>query len=161
MISQTSEYALRAVVYLATIGGGPATTQEIAAATRVPAGYLSKVLRQLARAGLLFAQRGVGGGFALSRAAEDISALDVLRSADSWIHRITECPLGIPGHASLCALHQLIDDVMAQTERAFAAVSLQDLLTSSQNVRSLCDPDVSQPIQIKEPENKSDPLYPQ
>ena len=152
MISQTSEYALRAVVYLATIGGGPATTQEIAAATRVPAGYLSKVLRNLARAGLLLAQRGVGGGFALSRPPAEITALDVLRAADSWMQRITECPLGIPGHAALCGLHQLIDDVIAQTERAFEVVSLQDLLDGSGDVQSLCDPADLQQIQIDKPD---------
>ena len=157
MISQTSEYALRAVVYLATIGGGPATTQEIAAATRVPAGYLSKVLRILAKAGLLIAQRGVGGGFALSRGPDEITALDVLRAADSWMSRITECPLGIPGHATLCSLHKLIDDVIAQTEQAFDAVTIQNLLEDAETTRSLCKPTDPQPIRLDLPErNTSD-----
>lgn len=151
MISQTSEYALRAVVYLATIGGGPATTQEIAAATRVPAGYLSKVLRILAKAGLLVAQRGVGGGFALSRSPDAITALDVLQAADSWMSRITECPLGIPGHTTLCSLHKLIDDVIAQTEQAFEAVTIQNLIQDPRTTRSLCKPAEPQSVRLDLP----------
>jgi len=52
VISQTAEYALRSVVYLGSQAGQPVTTQRIAAATQVPAGYLSKVLQGLGRAGL-------------------------------------------------------------------------------------------------------------
>lgn len=47
MISQTAEYALRAVVYLGSQTGQPTTTQRIAAATQVPVGYLSKVMQSL------------------------------------------------------------------------------------------------------------------
>ncbi len=47
MFSQTAEYALRAVVYLASQPGTPRTTQEIAKATQVPTGYLSKVMQSL------------------------------------------------------------------------------------------------------------------
>ena len=65
MISQTAEYALRAIVYLAG-QELPQTTQQIAATTRVPAGYLSKVLQALARGGLVHSQRGLHGGFTLA-----------------------------------------------------------------------------------------------
>jgi hypothetical protein len=49
VFSQTTEYALRIVVYLASLGERPATIAQIAAATRVPAGYLAKVLVSLSR----------------------------------------------------------------------------------------------------------------
>jgi DNA-binding IscR family transcriptional regulator len=45
MISQTSEYALRTIVFLASCDEKPATTRQIADARRVPAGYLAKVPR--------------------------------------------------------------------------------------------------------------------
>ena len=47
MFSQTVEYALRAVVHLADQAPSPRTTDQIAAATRVPKAYLSKVLQGL------------------------------------------------------------------------------------------------------------------
>lgn len=139
MITQTAEYALRATVYLGRIGGGPAVTEEIAEITRVPQGYLARILRDLSKAGLLTARRGVGGGFALAKPAGTISVWDVLEAAESGIGRIETCPLGLGEHgASLCALHKLLDDAIAEVERVFKATSIQDILTSSRTSKPLC-----------------------
>lgn len=73
MISQTAEYALRAIVYLAMNPDSAFTTQQISATTKVPAAYLSKVLQSLAKAGLVKSQRGLGGGFVLTKSPENIS----------------------------------------------------------------------------------------
>ena len=62
MISQTVEYALRAMVHLAREAPGARTTDQVARTTRVPRAYLSKVLQSLRRAGLVRSQRGIGGG---------------------------------------------------------------------------------------------------
>ena len=140
MISQTNEYALRAVVHLSAIGGGPAVTEDIAEATRVPAGYLARVLRSLSKAGILTAQRGIGGGFALAKPAGRITVWDVLEATESGIGRIESCPLGIQSHGkSLCALHALLDDAIAGVERQFRAATIQELLTSERESRPLCD----------------------
>ncbi len=53
MISQTAEYALRAATCLAAAGGKPLTNRQIAKLAKIPAGYLSKVLQALRRAGSL------------------------------------------------------------------------------------------------------------
>lgn len=139
MISQTSEYALRAIVHLAARPEiGPASAQEISEATRVPVGYLQKILRTLSRHGIVTAQRGSGGGFSLAKVPTAISVLDILRASDTPIARIERCPLGIPGHSRLCPLHHMLDAEIARTERTFAATSIADLLDSSSGVRSLC-----------------------
>lgn len=139
MISQTSEYALRAVVYIASIGGGPAVAQQIAEATRVPQGYLSKILRQLARAGILAAQRGIGGGFMLARQPENISITDILRAVDSGMERIRKCPLGIESHKNLCELHHTLDQVIATVEAAFSEVTIARILSSRRKSKPICD----------------------
>lgn len=140
MISQTSEYALRAVVHLARIGGGPAVTEDIAKATKVPAGYLARVLRTLSKAGILSAQRGAGGGFALAKPAGKISVWDVLEATDTSLGRIEECPLGVEGHdISLCSLHALLDRAVAHVESIFVGTSIQDILTTPGKTRPLCD----------------------
>ncbi|GAB4384489.1 MAG: Rrf2 family transcriptional regulator [Phycisphaerales bacterium] len=131
MISQTSEYALRAVVHLAKAGGGPAVAQDIAEATQVSVGYLHKILRLLARKGILLAQRGVGGGFSLARPPDHISVLEVLRVTENELARIESCPLGIEGHTQLCPLHRLLDQQIASIERVFDATSIADLLDGS------------------------------
>ncbi|MCC6681458.1 MAG: Rrf2 family transcriptional regulator [Phycisphaeraceae bacterium] len=139
LFSQTAEYALRAAVCLADRAGQPQTTQQIAEATRVPAGYLSKVLQALGRADLVTSQRGIGGGFLLARDADAISVLDVVAAVDP-IQRIATCPLGLAGHGSnLCPLHRKLDDALASIEQAFASTSLAELLKTPGKIRPLCE----------------------
>lgn len=149
MISQTSEYALRAAVFLAARPDDkPASAQEIAEATQVPVGYLQKVLRMLSRLGILTAQRGIHGGFALAKVPTAISVLEVLKASDTQIQRIERCPLGIKGHTKLCTLHRMLDAEMARTEQTFATTSLADLLDSEGGVRPLCDPTGKLPVRV-------------
>lgn len=139
LFSQTAEYALRAAACLADRAMQPQTTQQIAEATRVPAGYLSKVLQAMGRADLVTSQRGIGGGFLLAREADRISVLDVVAAVDS-IQRITTCPLGLEGHGeNLCPLHRILDDALASIERAFASTSLSELLKTPGKIRPLCE----------------------
>lgn len=147
LVSQTAEYALRAVVYLAQHTDGLCIAHDIAEGTKVPLGYLQKILRMLARAGLLTAQRGVGGGFALAKVPSAISVLDVLKAADANVNRIERCPLGIKGHTRLCALHRLLDQEIAHAERTFSSTSIADLIADEGDVRPLCD--CSSPVDLK------------
>ncbi len=137
LLPQTVEYALRAAVWLASREAGQ-TTGQIAAGTKVPASYLSKVLQGLSRAGLVSSKRGVGGGFALSRAPREISILDVLTAVEP-IQRIDRCPLGLAAHAgALCPLHRRLDDALEHVERAFRETSLADLLAPNEVLSPLC-----------------------
>ena len=128
VFSQTAEYALRAMVFLAERPNERWTNQQIAAGTQVPAGYLAKVLSALARAQLVVAQRGRDGGFAMTRPAVEVNILTIL-SAVEPIRRIHKCPLNLPEHKDkLCPLHQRLDDAMAGIERTFSASTLEELV---------------------------------
>lgn len=140
MLTATGEYALRAAVYLAQHVGDPQTSALVAEGTKVPQGYLSKILQQLVRAELITSQRGIHGGFVLARPAAEISVLDVLRAVDSAPERIHKCPLGIPGHLRLCPVHRLVDEAMATVEKAFASSDLETLSRSTRGVTPLCAP---------------------
>ena len=128
MFSQTVEYALRAMVFLSNEASRARTRQQIAEGTRVPAPYLSKVLQGLCRAGLLTSQRGVNGGFTMTRPPDGVSILEVVNAVDP-IRRIRHCPLGLasPG-TRLCPLHRRMDEAMAHVESAFAASTLAEIL---------------------------------
>lgn len=130
MISQTAEYALRAIVYLADQKGTSRTTQQIAEVTRVPAGYLAKVMQGLSRSGLVNAQRGLHGGFTLARPADGLTVLDVVQAVDP-LRRIERCPLGLKGHLSLCPLHRRLDNAVALMENALAESTIAELLAES------------------------------
>ena len=139
LFSQTAEYALRAVVWLADHSDRPCTTGEIAEATRVPAGYLSKVLQGLGRAGLVNAQRGLGGGFTLAVSPDQLTILDVVTAVDP-IQRITTCPLGLKSHGTnLCPLHRKLDDALATVERTLGDMPLSEMLSASGKTKPLCD----------------------
>ena len=138
MISRTAEYALRAVVALGSNPEGPRTTQQIAQETRVPSGYLAKVLQALSRSGLVVSQRGQSGGFVLSRPLEQLTILDVINAVDP-LKRIERCPLGLDGHGDhLCPLHQRLDQGIAQLEALFGAITIGQLLAEQKSKQHLC-----------------------
>ncbi len=132
MISRTAEYALRAVVHLADCvnsdeANSSQTLEQIAAGTQVPSGYLSKVLQQLAKAGIVISQRGLGGGFRLARLPGEITVYDVVQPVDP-IGRIPSCPLKLEAHANgLCPLHASLDAAAAHIEAAFRSTTIAQL----------------------------------
>ncbi len=138
MLSQSIEYALRAMTFLASIGGDASFNSEtIAERTKVPKGYLSKLLRDLVVAELIVSQRGPNGGFALGRSPDRISMLDVVNAVDP-IPRIRKCPLGNPAHIQLCPLHRRLDDAIAMIEREFKQTSLAEILETSAKAGGQC-----------------------
>lgn len=138
MLSQTVEYALRAATYLATAPQQPRTVDQIAEVTHVPVAYLSKVLQQLAREGIVSSRRGTGGGFTLARNPSKLRILEIVQAVEP-IQRIRTCPLGLPSHGRrLCPLHKRLDNALADMERAFAASTLAEILAEPAKSRPLC-----------------------
>lgn len=139
MLSQTAEYALRAIVVLAGETTASWTAQAIAAKTQVPQDYLMKVLQPLTKAGLVTAQRGRNGGFTLTRPPERINVLDVITAVDP-LRRIKHCPLDLRAHATtLCPLHRKLDDAMRFVEEAFASTTIAAILSDPSPIRPLCE----------------------
>jgi Rrf2 family protein len=127
MFSQTTEYALRAMVILASDPDRSWKTSEIADLSKVPVDYLSKVLQHLGRAKLVLGSRGAKGGFKLGRPPGDLTILEVVQAVDP-LPRIRQCPLGLKSHGTnLCPLHRRMDNAMEMVEKAFATSTLQEL----------------------------------
>jgi Rrf2 family nitric oxide-sensitive transcriptional repressor len=138
MFSQTVEYALRTMIYLADQAPYRVSTDAIARATKVPKPYLSKVIQGLIRAGLLESRRGVGGGVSLIASPGDITILQVVEAVDP-IGRITTCPLGLESHGiHLCPLHRRLDDSLATVEDAFRRSTLAEILAEPTKSKPLC-----------------------
>ena len=129
MFSQTQEYALRAVIWLAGhTDEGPIGNQRIAEGTAVPASYLSKVLQGLARADILASRRGVGGGFMLARDANELTVLEVVNAVEP-VQRIHACPLGLKTHRKrLCSMHARLDSAMKMVEEVLANSTITELM---------------------------------
>jgi len=136
MISQTAEYALRAIIHLADQRGEARTTAQIAEATQVPPGYLAKVMQNLSRARLVKSQRGIHGGFTFNADASQLSLLTVIQSVDP-LRRFRGCPLGIHGDDE-CPLHRKLDDATDLVEAVFRETTVADILKAAPSEKPPC-----------------------
>jgi Rrf2 family transcriptional regulator, iron-sulfur cluster assembly transcription factor len=94
MLSQTSEYALRAILYLARVATSqPVSADVIAEALDAPRNYLSKTLNALAKRGLVSSTRGPQGGFRLAVEPEALTIAEVIHAFDEPRRR-SICMLG-------------------------------------------------------------------
>ena len=83
MLSTTAEYALRALLVLAKEDEGQAVLgRDLSKRSGVPANYLSKILLDVKKTGLVQAVRGTGGGYRLGRPATEIRLIDIVEPID-------------------------------------------------------------------------------
>ena len=130
MISQTSDYALRAVIVLAgEYNGNPLRAEVVADATGAPRNYMGKTLNALVKAGLLKSARGPQGGFSLAIPPESITIAQII---DCFVEQKTNprCLLGNrPCDASnACAAHNLWTHVNKNRREPFAITTIADLI---------------------------------
>jgi Rrf2 family protein len=130
MLSQTAEYALRAVLHISQHGvDRPVRVGEIAAALRIPHNYLSKILHQLARHGVLVSLRGKAGGFQLAVAPDRLPLSQVVTLFDRVEER-RRCLLGRPqcSDRTACAAHTRWKAVGDTVAEFFRETTVADLL---------------------------------
>lgn len=83
-VSAKVDYALRAMLELAS-AGGLVKGEQLANAQGIPRKFLETILLELRHEELVASQRGVEGGYALARPAEEISVADVIRAVEGPI----------------------------------------------------------------------------
>lgn len=130
MISQTAEYALRAVLYLAQRDDrAPIRVGEVAQELGVPSNYLSKTLHALARTGVLHSTRGPHGGFRLAVPPRRLSLLRIVSPFDD-IGARRECLLGQAQCSDIraCAAHAAWKEVSERVTHFFHTTTVADLL---------------------------------
>jgi Rrf2 family iron-sulfur cluster assembly transcriptional regulator len=115
--SLSSRYAVRAVVAIAAHKGpGFPDARRVATAHRLPAQFVSKLLRLLVKAGLLQSLRGPNGGYRLAKTANRISLLEILEAVDGVIGSAVPAA-GDQGAGSVDARLQSVFDRAAETVR--------------------------------------------
>ena len=88
-IKLTTDYAIRIVVCLAETGRVTSST-EIAEAMHIPQKYLSKIIYDLKRAGIVAAHSGTRGGYSLAKPPKDISLFDIMDTTEGKM-KISRC----------------------------------------------------------------------
>lgn len=99
-LTSFTDYGLRALMWAASDPDRIFTTDEIAQAFRLSRHHVTKVIRELAGAGIVTTQRGIGGGFRLGRPAASISIGEVVRLLEDR-SALVECFRPDGGHCVL------------------------------------------------------------
>lgn len=130
-LNQATDYGFRVVLYLSCRPPGSIISgQVIAQEQRIPVRFLQKIMRQLTLAGLTRSYRGIEGGFALLKAPQEISLLDVVTAMEGpvSIHRCledtAECSRQCANH---CSVHRALDRVQQTLLDGLTAVTFDRL----------------------------------
>ncbi len=142
MFSQTTDYAIRAAIDIATRPEAePVLASELARSLGIPQHYLSKILQQLVRADVLVSTRGRRGGFVLRRPATQIKLRQVVAPFEN-LRRCDECILGQPvcNSAGACPLHDFWKEVRERYLKELDTRTLQDMATFQLKRFKVMDP---------------------
>jgi Rrf2 family protein len=130
-MSAKAEYAVRAMVELATVDEGVLVkTDDLAAAQGIPPQFLVDILSDLRTDRLVRSRRGRDGGYELARPAADISIADVLRSIDGPLASVHDTGLGdLPYSGATAALTDVWRALRASMRSVLEETSLADVAT--------------------------------
>jgi len=130
-LTVAADYALRIVVHLSGLPiGARITGAELAEAQKIPKRFLLKIMRGLLAAHIIRSYRGVGGGFSLFRAPQDITLLDVVEAVEGplllkdCLADLTKCTKHTGG---FCAIHQTFSVLQEKLSHSLAAVNFKTI----------------------------------
>ena len=142
-LTRAADYAIRVMIKLATPqADGRVSLPELAQITGAPKSFLSKVMQNLVRAGLISSRRGQAGGFRISPCGRAASMRDVIEAIDGTIYlnvcltpgkscsRKTSCP----AHPVWAQAQQAMLDVLSNT--SIAAMAAQASISSASHAAS-------------------------
>lgn len=131
-ISKLTDYGTVVLVELANDRPGFVSAAEVAQATGLGLPTVSKLLKTLAKAGLVTSTRGSHGGYRLSRDAREISAADVIDAFEGPVS-ITECSASDSrcGLEAMCSVGSAWQRINVAIRRALDEISLADLLRAN------------------------------
>ncbi len=131
--SQSSKYAIRAFVNLASLPEGQfAMVKNIAEEEQIPSHFLAKILQQIARKGLLRSSKGPTGGFCLNVPAKKLKLIDIIDAVDG-MHHFTACAGGLPecNSAKACSLCDRWKPVQSRIMGFLGRTTIADLVRDS------------------------------
>lgn len=127
-LGRLTDYGIVLMAHLAASGEGPHNARDLAAETHLPLPAVSKLLKCLAREGLLSSVRGAKGGYALARPAQEITVPEMIEALEGPI-ALTDCALhaGACAQESSCHVRSPWQRINQAVHDALANISLADL----------------------------------
>lgn len=138
LYSPTCQYALRALIYLASQkNADPVLGRKIAEDEGIPKQFLSKILHLLRNKGLIITTKGPGGGYRLARPAQRISLGQVVEAIDGKMDISQRCILGLDkcSDEESCALHDQWKKFQKQYLSTIKGLNLEQAATTLKRKR--------------------------
>jgi len=135
-ITRAWDYAVRVMIYLASLPEGSTVRQsQMSRATEVSGHFLSTVLQQLVRARLIRLQRGSGGGAALAAPAAGVSLLDAVQAMEGPV-RLNQCMEEGPSRQrkAWCPAHQVWAEAQAAITNVLGSPSMAGLASQAKGM---------------------------
>jgi len=129
-MSRLTDYGIVLMTYMAAHPEQQHNAAEVAAAARLPLPTVSKLLRILARRGLLISHRGVKGGYGLARNAEEITLVAIIRALEGPFG-LTVCTEKSPGsceHEPICPVQNHWHKINRAIGQALEGINLASLV---------------------------------
>ena len=131
MLSNTSKYAIRAMIYLALNNKGEAKIgiKQISKDLEIPTPFLGKILQTLAKHKLLLSTKGPHGGFGLGKSAYDINLMDIVEVIDG-LDSFNMCLLGLKSctdDQQNCPVHRKYGTIREQLKELFQTENIGEL----------------------------------
>ena len=139
-----ADYGVILMVQLARAGEQVTTASELTESTGLPGPTVSKLLKQLSRAGLLDSQRGTNGGYTLSLSARDISVSDIVSALDGPI-ALTEC---MTADGAVCEIEALCPTRTNWRQINNALVEALDRVSLAEMARPVVQTTTMQPAHV-------------
>jgi len=126
-ITRETDYGIVLTAFMATHEQQPFSAATLARQRRLPLPMVSKILKTLARAGVLTSQRGAKGGYLLARSPDRISVADIVDALEGPI-AITECSAdSIPDCLSHCTVSGHWHRINRVVREALSSISLRQM----------------------------------
>lgn len=130
MLSKSSKYALKALVFIALNSSEEKKllVKEIANKTNVPRPFLSKILQELASKDILSSIKGPGGGFFTTQKQQNGNVLDIIVETEG-MDKLQHCVLNFENCDSQnpCPLHNYIAPAKDALRHSLKNITLDDL----------------------------------
>lgn len=130
LITRATEYAIRAVLYMAKQPRGEIVyKRDICRSQEVTPAFLTKILQPLIKSGIVGSQRGVGGGFYLLKHPAEITLYDIVSAEEGPLY-LNQC-LTEPGacHRDLfCPVHGAWKEIRDQLGQTLGNYTFQSLI---------------------------------
>ncbi len=132
MLSNTTKYAIRAVIYLALYSTKEKKVgiKEIAEKLEIPSPFLGKILQLLAKHSILGSTKGPHGGFYLNKPALDISLMEIIELIDGT-EVFTTCAIRTEqcSNKNPCSVHDKIAQLRNEERMLYSTESIADLVS--------------------------------